>query len=225
MKLGRVAWVCTAWWACGVEECVTRSFSFLVLCLRPLFLIWKTWVRSWPGPLMWTWMWWKSTAEQEHTVPGVMQQRFLPPPFSSFSLLIFTLESTSSRYIYIYKRTQTQRILCGYAPFVFLVAFTPARSMWKSALRDRICIATAITPVCGCERGWSPVSTFLLITVYSGKAAERLTFALRSLSATVWPPSNRRGFASSKMLRLWIRPHADHFHEFSYICLNCVSFL
>lgn len=90
-----------AWWACGVEECVTRSFSFLVLCLCPLFLIWKTWVRSWPGPLMWTWMWWKSTAEQEHTVPGVMQQRFLPPPFSSFSLLIFTLESTSSRYIYI----------------------------------------------------------------------------------------------------------------------------
>lgn len=105
MKLGRVASVCTAWWACGVEECVTsvtRSFSFLVLCLRPLFLIWKTWVRSWPVPLMWTWMWWKSTAEQEHTVPAVMEQRFLPPPFSSFSLLIFTLESTSSRYIYIY---------------------------------------------------------------------------------------------------------------------------
>lgn len=133
MKLGRVAWVCTAWWACGVEECVTRSFSFLVLCLHPLFLIWKTWVRSWPVPLMWTWMWWKSTAEQEHTVPAVMEQRFLPPPFSSFSLLIFTLESTSSRYIYIYERTQTQCVLCGYAPFVFLVAFTPARSMWKSA--------------------------------------------------------------------------------------------
>lgn len=78
-----------------------RVCNEVIFIPRPLFLIWKTWVRSWPGPLMWTWMWWKSTAEQEHTVPGVMEQRFLPPPFSSFSLLIFTLESTSSRYIYI----------------------------------------------------------------------------------------------------------------------------
>lgn len=219
---------CEMWWSSAVQresvqpdglvglKSVTRSFSFLVLCLRPLFLIWKTWVRSWPVPLMWTWMWWKSTAEQEHTVPAVMEQRFLPPPFSSFSLLIFTLESTSSR-----------RDTNSVCPLRLRALCLPGSFYSSSfvALRDRICIATAITPVCGCERGWSPVFTFLLITVYSGKAAERLTFALRSLSATVWPPSNKRGFASSKMLRLWIRPHADHFHEFSYICLNCVSFL
>lgn len=164
-----------------------------------------------------------------HSWTGTHSSRCDGAEVSSSSVFFFLLAYLYSWVyiitIYIYKRTQTQRVLCGCAPFVFLVAFTPARSMWKSALRDRICIATAITPVCGCERGWSPVSTFLLITVYSGKAAERLTFALRSLSATVWPPSNRRGFASSKMLRLWIRPHADHFHEFSYICLNCVSFL
>lgn len=49
---------------------------------------------------------------------------------SSSSVFFFLLAYLYS-WVYIitiYKRTQTQRVLCGYAPFVFLVAFTPARS-------------------------------------------------------------------------------------------------
>lgn len=162
---------------------------------------------------MWTWMWWKSTAEQEHTVQLWWSRGFflLRVLFSPCLSLLLSLHH--------HERTQTQCVLCLPGSF-----YSSSFVVEKHA-EGRI--ATAITPVFACERGRSPVFTFLLITVYSGKAAERLTFALRSLSATVWPPFNKRGFASSKMLRLWIwiRPHADHFHEFSYICLNCVSFL